>query len=63
MSENDATRTSITATVNEIVQGHAALGLPVEEEEFLEAWAIIDRIERQLQAEKAKAWSERWSRA
>ncbi len=60
MSENDCTRRSITATVDEIVQGHQALGLPVEEEEFLEIWEVINRIEKQLVDAKAKAWAERW---
>lgn len=57
---NDRTRASITATMAEIVKGHEALGLPIEEEDFNEAWAILDRIEKKLVEAKAKAWSERW---
>lgn len=60
MSENNRTRASIDATLNEILIGHAATGLPVEEDEFLDAWEIIDRIERRLQQAKALAWIERW---
>ncbi len=61
MSENDRVRTSISATLTEIGQGHAATGLPVDDDEFLEAWEIVDRIERRLQEARAKAWSERWA--
>jgi len=62
MSENDRTRASISATVAEIGQEHQALGIPVDADDFLEAWEIIDRIERRLQEAKAAAWSERWAR-
>lgn len=63
MSENGRVRASIDATLTEIVQGHAALGLPVDEDEFLDAWETIDRIERQLSDAKATAWRERWAKA
>ena len=63
MNENDHTRVSISATVAEITQGHAALGIPAEPEEFLEAWEILSRIEKKLQQQKAEAWSQRWSKA
>ena len=63
MSENDRTRHSIDATLTEIGQGHAALGIPVEECEFLEAWEIIDRLERHMQQQRAAAWSDRWAAA
>ena len=61
MSENDHVRASIDATLTEIGHGHAATGLPVEADEFLEAWEIIDRIERRLQQAKAEAWVKRWA--
>ena len=63
MTENEHARASIRATVDEIVAGHDALALPADEDEFLEAWEIIDRIERSLQAAKAEAWAKRWERA
>jgi hypothetical protein len=61
MSDNDRARASIDATLTEIGQGHAALGIPVEEDEFLEAWEIIDRLERHYQEARAKAWADRWT--
>jgi hypothetical protein len=39
---------SILATLTEIEQAHKALGLPVEEDEFLEAWACVCRMEQKL---------------
>lgn len=61
MSENDRTRASISANVTEICQGHAALGIPVEEDEFLEAWEILCRIEERLRQAKLEAWQKRWA--
>jgi len=60
MSENDNARRSISATVDEFVQGHQRLGIPVDPEEFCEAWEIIQRIERRWSDRKANAWRERW---
>ena len=45
MSDNDRARASISATLDELVTGHHALELPVEEGEFCEAYGIIMRIE------------------
>ena len=39
---------SIMATTDEIVQRHQTLGLPVDADEFCEAWAAICRIEMRL---------------
>lgn len=61
MSENDRTRASITATLDEIVQRHITLGIPIDEDDFGEAWEIVDRLERHMQAQKARAWVERWA--
>lgn len=61
MSESDRARASINATLDEIVQRHEALGIPIDEDDFDEAWEIIDRLERHMQAQKAAAWSERWA--
>lgn len=60
-TENDATRRSIRATVDEYVAGHDALGLPADTEEFSEIWASIQRIEQCLSETKANAWRERWN--
>lgn len=45
---NNHVRASISATLAEIAQTHKALGLPVEPDEFGEAWSVICRIERRL---------------
>ncbi len=55
MSETDHARASISATVNEIAEGHARLGIPVEHEEFCEAWAILQRIEQRILAAREAA--------
>lgn len=47
MSELDHTRASLSATLSEIEDGHRALGLPIDEDDF-EAWVIIDRLEKRL---------------
>lgn len=39
---------SILATVDEIVQAHRSLSIPIDEGEFCEAWAILLRIEKRL---------------
>lgn len=47
MHANENIRRSISATVDEIVERHRVLGLPIEAEDF-EAWQIIDRIEKKI---------------
>lgn len=61
MSENDNARRSITATVDEYVQGHDQLQIPVDPDEFCEMWEILQRIEQRLSEAKANAWRERWT--
>lgn len=45
---NSRVRTSISATLAEIEQTHKTLGIPVEEDEFCEAWGVITSIERRF---------------
>jgi hypothetical protein len=61
MSENETERRSISAIVNEMGPLHTSLGIPVDPEEFCEAWEIINQIERRLSETKANAWRERWN--
>lgn len=51
MSDNERVRASISATMDEIVRGHQALGLPIDREDF-EAYEILHRIERRILAQR-----------
>ena len=48
----DARRKSISATLEEIIIGHKQLGLPPDNDELTEAYAIIERIKRALKDQR-----------
>lgn len=50
MSNLDATRASISATVDDIAEAHRALGGLATDPADREAFDIVSRIERRLQA-------------